>query len=137
MAVFKNKPVKHLAKDGIGVFHPLLLIYLFEGNRDQIKERVDEHGVHVDNVVVLLQRHPVGALPGGGIVQVDGAGIVRHIGDIGREGITINGVSLVACIMFVEVRVDRDIQQVHLLGDGGFVHLGAFAYVLQEIVENK
>jgi hypothetical protein len=39
--------------------------------------------------------------------------------------------------MFVEVGVDRYIQQVHLLGDGGFVHLGAFAHVLQEIVEDK
>ncbi len=39
--------------------------------------------------------------------------------------------------MFVEVEVDRNIQQVHLFGDGGFVNLGAFAHVLQEIVEDK
>jgi hypothetical protein len=136
-AVFQDEPVKHLAEDGVGVFHPPLLVCLFEDNRDQIKEHVDEHGVHVDNVVVLLQRHPMGALPGGTIVRVDGAGIVGHVGDISGEGITINRVSLVACIMFVEVGVDRDIQQVHLLGDGGFVHLGAFAHVLQEIVEDK
>ncbi len=79
----------------------------------------------------------MGALPSGAIIQVNGAGIVRHVGDIGGEGITINGVSLIACIMFVEVGVDRDIQQVHFLGDGGFVHLGTFAHVLQEIIEDK
>ncbi len=136
-AVFEYKPVKHLAEDGIGVFHLLLLICLFEGIGYQIKERVDERGVHVDNVIALLQCHPMGALPGGVIVRVNGAGIVGHVRDIGGEGMTINRVSLVACIMFVEVGVDRDIQQVHLLGDGGFVHLGTFAHVLQEIVEDK
>ena len=47
--------------------------------------------VHVDDIVALLQRHPVGALPSGGIVRVDGAGIVGHVGDIGGEGITIKG----------------------------------------------
>ncbi len=136
-AVFEDKPVEHLAEDGVGVFHPLLLVCLFEGNGDQIKEHLNECIVHVDNVAAFLQRHPVGALPGGAIVQVDGADIVRHVGDIGGEGITINWVSLVACIMFVEVGVDRDMQQVHLLGDGGFVSLGAFAHVLQEIIEDK
>jgi hypothetical protein len=124
-------------KTALGSSILFCLYACFKGNEDQIKERVDERGVHVDNIVALLQRHPVGALLSSAIVRVNGAGIVGHVGDNSGEGITINRVSLVACIMFVEVGVDRNIQQVHLLGDGGFVHLGTFAHVLQEIVEDK
>jgi hypothetical protein len=113
------------------------ILFCFKGNGDQIEEHVDECGVHDDNVIALLQRHSMGALSSGMIVRVDGAGIVRHVRDNSGEGIKINVVRLVACIMFVEVRVDHNIQQVHLLGDGGFVRLGAFAHVLQEIVEDK
>jgi hypothetical protein len=70
VAVFHNEPGKHLAKNRVRVFHQDLFVQLFEGNGDEVKESINEGGVHVYDVVVLLECHAVGDFDIGTIVGV-------------------------------------------------------------------
>jgi hypothetical protein len=66
-------------KNGVGVFHPDLFIRLFEGDWDKVKERINEGGVHVDDVVVLLECHAVYDFDVGTIIGVGASTAVGYI----------------------------------------------------------
>jgi hypothetical protein len=110
---------------------------LFEGYRDKVKESVDEGGVHVDEVVVLLECHAMGDFDIGAIVGVGASTVVGCIHDFERKRIVCIGLCLAARIVAVEGGIDGNVQEIHLLGDGGLVCLGTLAQVLKEIVEDK
>jgi hypothetical protein len=73
-----HEPGKHLAKDGVRIFHPDLFVQLFEGNGDEVKENLDEGGVHVDDVV-SLECHVLGDFDIGTIVGVGAPTVVGNI----------------------------------------------------------
>ena len=79
MAVIHNKPAKQFVEDRVGVFHPNLLIGLFEGNRDEVKESIVEHCVHDDEVMLLFQGHSMGELDVGLVVGVGASGVIGDI----------------------------------------------------------
>jgi hypothetical protein len=54
---------------------------LFEGNGDKVKERVNKGGVHVDDVVALLECHAVSNFDVGMIVGVSASTVVGNICD--------------------------------------------------------
>ncbi len=74
-------------KNRVWVIHPDLLIGLFEGNQDEVKERVNEGGVHVNDVVALLECHALGDLDVGAIVDVGASSVVGYICNFGRKRI--------------------------------------------------
>jgi hypothetical protein len=111
-------------KNRVGVFHPDLLVGLFEGNRDKVKESVVEGGVHVDNVVALLECHAVGDFDVDAIVGVHAFTVVGYIHDFGRKRVVCIRVCLATGVVAVEGRIDGNVQEIHLFGDGGLVCLG-------------
>ncbi len=137
MAVLYHEPGKHLAKIGVGVFHPDLFVYLFEGYRDKVKESVNEGGVHVDDVLELLECHAVGDFDVGMIIGVGASTVVGYIHNFRGKRIVHIGVCLAARIVAVEGGINGNAQVIHLLGDGGLVCLGTFAQVLKEIIEDE
>ncbi len=102
MAVLRPKPGKHLTKNRSGVFHLYLLVGLFEGNRDKVKESIDESGVHVDDVVALLECHAVGDFDIGTIVGVGAFTVVGYICNFGRKRVVRIGVCLAAGVVAIE-----------------------------------
>ncbi len=57
-------------KNGVRIFNPDLLVRLFVGNEDDAKESINESGVHVDDVLALLECHAMGDFDVGTIVGV-------------------------------------------------------------------
>ncbi len=137
VAVLCHEPGKHLAKNRVWVFHLDLLVGLFEGNRDKVRESVNEGGVHVDDVVVLLECHAVGNFDIGTIVGVGASTVVGYIRNFGRTRVVCIGVCLAARVVAAEGGIDGNVQEIHLFGDGGLVCLGILAQVLKEIAEDK
>ncbi len=133
-----HKPGKHLAKNQAWVFHPDLLVGLFEGNQDEVEESINEGGVHVDDVILLLEYHTVGDFDVGQIVGVGTSTVVGYICDLGRKRVVRIGVCLATGVVAVEGGIDGNVQEGHLFGDGGLVCLGTLvAQVLKEIVKDK
>jgi hypothetical protein len=128
---------QNLAKNRDWVFHPDLLIGLFEGNWDKVKEKVNEGGVHVDDVVALLECHAVGDFDVGTIVGAGASTVVGYIRNFVRKRVVRIGVCLAAGVVAVEGGIDGNVQKIHLFGDGGLVCLGTLSQVLKEIVEDK
>jgi hypothetical protein len=126
-AVLCYKPGKHLAKIGVGVFHLDLLLELFEGNRDEVKESVDEGRFHVDDFVALLECHAVGDFDVGAIVAVGTSTVVGYIHNFERKRIVRIRVCLAAGVVAIEDGIDGNVQEIHLFGDGGLVCLGTLA----------
>ncbi len=112
---------------------------MFEGYRDKVKESVDEGRVHVDDVVALLECHAVGDFDIGAIVGVGAFTEVGYICNFKRKRIVRIGVwvCLAAGTVAIEGGINGNIQEIHLLGDGGLVSLGTLAQVLKEIAEDK
>jgi hypothetical protein len=126
-----------LAKNKVWVFHPDLLVGLFESNRDKFKESVNEGRVHVDDIVALLECHAVGDFDIGVIIGVGASTVVGYIHNFGRKRVVRIGVSLVAGVVAVEGGIDGNVQEIYIFGDGGLVCLGTLAQVLKEIVDDK
>jgi hypothetical protein len=126
-AVLCHKPGKHLAKNGVGVFHSDLLVGLFEGNRDEVKESIDESGVHVDDIVALLECHAVGDFDNGMIVGAGASAVVGYICNFERKRIVRIGVCLAARVVAIEGGINGNVQEIHLFGYGGLVCLGILA----------
>jgi hypothetical protein len=114
-------------KNRVGIFHPDLLIGLFEGNQDEVKESVDEGGVHVDEVLALLEYHAVGDFDVGAIVGVSASTVVGYIRDFGRKRVVHIGVCLTTGVVALEGGINGNVQEIHLFGDGGLVCLGTLA----------
>ncbi len=93
-AVLCHKPGKHLAKNRVWVFHPDLLVGLFEGNRDKVKESVNEGGLHVDDIIALLECHAMGDFDVGTIVGVGAPTVVGYIPNFGRKRMSASGCAL-------------------------------------------
>ncbi len=100
---------------------------MFEGNRDEVKESVNEGGVHVDDVVALLECHAVGDFDVGAIVGVGASTVVGYIPNFKRKRIVHIGVPLAAGVVAIEGGIDGNIQEIHLFGDGGLECLGTLA----------
>ncbi len=109
---------------------------MFEGNRDKVEESVNEGGAHVDDVVALLECHAVGDFDVGAIVGVGASTVVGYIRNFGRKRVVCIGVCLAAGVVAVEGGISGNVQEIHLFGDGGLVHLGSLAQALKEIVED-
>jgi hypothetical protein len=124
-------------KNGVGIFHLNLFVRLFEDDRDKVKESVEEGGVYFDDVVALLECLTVVDFEVGVIVGLGTSTVVGYIRNFNRKRIVPIGVCLTAGIVAVEGGIDGNVQEIHLLGDGGFVCLCTLAQVLQEIVEDK
>ncbi len=56
-SVFHDKPGEHFAKYGVWDFHQDLFIKLFESDGDEVKEGVDEGGVHVYDIIAFFEGH--------------------------------------------------------------------------------
>jgi hypothetical protein len=125
--VLCHKPGKHITKNRVGVFHLDLHIGLFKGNRDKVKESVDEGGVHVDDVIALLECHAVGDFDVGAIVGVGASTVVGYICSFGRKRVVRIGVCLATGVVAVEGGIDGKVQEIHLVGDRGLVCLGTLA----------
>jgi hypothetical protein len=93
-AVLRDEPGKHLAKNGVGVFHPDLFVWLFEGYQDKVKESVNEGRVHVDDIVTLLECHALGEFDVGMILGVGASTVVGYIHDFRGKWIVRIGVCL-------------------------------------------
>ncbi len=126
-AVLCHEPGKHLVKNRAWVFHPNLLIGLFEGNWDEVKKSVNEGGVHVDDVVALLECHAIGDFDIGTIGGVGASTVVGYTCNFERKGIVHIGVCLAAGVEAVEGGIDGKVQEIHLFGIGGLVCLGTVA----------
>jgi hypothetical protein len=100
---------------------------LFESNRDEVKESVNEGGVHVDDVVASLECHAMGDFDVGAIIGVGASTVVGYIHDFGRKRVVCIGVCLAAGVVAVEGGIDGNVQEIHLFGDGGLVCLGTLA----------
>ncbi len=136
-AVLCHKPGKHLAKNGVGVFHPDLFERLFEGYQDKVKESVDEGRVCVDDIVALHECHAMGDFNVGTIIGVSASTVVGYICNFRGKRIVRIWVCLATKIVAVECGINGNVQEIHLLGDGGLLCLGTFSQVLKEIVEDK
>jgi hypothetical protein len=110
---------------------------LFEGYQDKVEESIDEGGVHVDDIVALLECHAMGDFDISAIVGVGASTVVGHICDFRGERIVCIGVCLASGKVALEGGINGNIQEIHLIGDGGLVCLCTFAQVLKEIVEDK
>ncbi len=110
---------------------------MFEGNQDKVKESVNDGGVHVDDVVALLECHAMGDFDIGTIIGVGASTVVGYIRDFKRNRIVRIRVCLAAGVVAIEGGIDGNVQEIHLFGDGGLVCLGTLAYVLKEIIEDK
>jgi hypothetical protein len=91
-AVFWDEPGKHLAQNGVKIFHPDLFVELLEGNGEEVKESVDEGRVHVDDVVGLLECHAVCEFDIGMIIGVGALTVVGNIHDFRGEWVVRIGV---------------------------------------------
>ncbi len=107
--VLCHKPGKHLAKNRVGVFHPDLPVGLFEGNRDKVKESVNEGGVHVDDVIALLECHAVSDLDVGAIIGVGASTVVGYICNFRRKRVVHIGVCLATRVVAIEGGIDGNI----------------------------
>jgi hypothetical protein len=74
---------------------------LFEDNRDKVEESINEGGLHVDDVVALLECHPIGDFDIGTIVGVGASTVVGYICNFGRERVVRIGVCLTARLVAV------------------------------------
>jgi hypothetical protein len=110
---------------------------LFEGYQANIKESINEGGVHVDEVIALLECHTMGDFDAGATVGAGASTVVGYIHNFKGKRIVHIGLCLAAKIVAVEGGIDGNVQEIHLLGDGGLVCLDTFAQVLKEIVEDK
>ncbi len=138
-AVFCDEPGKHLAKNRVRIFHPYLFIQLFEGNWDKVKESINEGRVCIDDVVALheYECHAMGDFDVSTIVGVGASTVVGHTRDFRGKWIVCIRVCLAAGIVSIEGGIDGNIQEIHLFGYGGLVHLCTFAQVLKEIIEDE
>ncbi len=100
---------------------------MFEGNRDKVEESVNEGGVHVDDVVALLECHAMGNYDVGAIVGANASTVVGYTHDFERKRIVCIGVCLAAGVVAIEGGIDGNIQEIHLFGDGGIMCLGTLA----------
>jgi hypothetical protein len=132
-----SKLGKHLAKNRVRIFHPDLLVQLFEGDGDEVKKSVDEGSVHVYDNVVLFECHAMGDFDIGTIIGVGAPTVVGNVCNFRGNWIVCIGVCLTTQIVFVEDGIHGNVQEIHLFGYGGLVSLGTFAQVLKEIVEDK
>jgi hypothetical protein len=122
-AVLCHKSGKHLAKNRTWVFHPDLLIGLFEGNQNKVEKSVDGGRVHVDDVVALLDCRAMGDFDVGVILGVNTSTVVGYIHDFGRKRVVCIVVCLATGVVAVEGGIDGNVQEIHLFGDGGLAHL--------------
>jgi hypothetical protein len=126
-AILCHEPGKHLAKNRVGVLNPDLLVGLFEGNWDEVEESIDEGGVHVDDVIALLECHAMGDFDVGEIIGVGAFNLVGYIRNFGRKRVVRIGVCLAAEVVAVEGGIDGNVRKIHLFGDGGLACLGTLA----------
>ncbi len=75
---------------------------MFEGYQDEVEESIDEGGVHIDDVVALLECHAVGDFDIGAIVGVGASTVVGYIRNFERKTIVRIGVCFAAGIAAVE-----------------------------------
>jgi hypothetical protein len=127
VAVLCHKPGTYLAKNRVEVFHPDLLVGLFEGNQDEVKESVNKGGVNVDDIAALLECHAVGDFDVGAIVGVSASTVVGYIRNFERKRVVRIGVCLATRIVAIEGGIDGNVQESHLFGDGELVCLGTLA----------
>ncbi len=73
----------------------------------------------------------------GAIVVVGASTVAGYICNFRRKRIVRIGVCLAAGIVAVEGGINGNVQDIHLLGDGGRVCLGTFAKVLKVIVVDE
>ncbi len=102
-----------------------------------VKESINEGGVHIDDVITLLECYSVGDFDIGTIVGVCVSTVVGHISDFRGKWVVCIGVCLVAEIVSIESEINDKLQEIHLFGYWGLVCLGTFAQELKEIVEDK
>ncbi len=91
----------------------------------------------VDDVVASLECHAVSDFDLGTIVGVGASTVVGNIHDFRGKWVVRIGVCLAAKLVAIEDGINGNVQEIHLFGYGGLVHLGTFAQVLKEIVEDK
>ena len=130
-SILGDEPVEALAKDCVWVHHPLLFVEDFESRRDEANEGVDERGVHVDDVVARFEENRVRYFCTRAIVVSGSRAEIRHFIDIVGERIFVVRIRFTCGVVQVEVWIHRDVEQVHLLGDGRLMRLCAFADVLE------
>jgi hypothetical protein len=126
-AILCHKTGKHLAKDGVGDFHPDLLVGLFEGNQDEVKESIGEGGVYVDDAVALLECHAMGDFDIDAIIGVGVSTVVGYIHNFERKRIVRIEVCLAAGVVAIAGGINGNVQEIHLFGDGRLVCLGTLA----------
>ncbi len=73
----------------------------------------------------------------GTILCVSASTVVGQIYNFGGKWIVRIGVCLTARIVFIEGGINGNVQEIHLYGYGGLVHLGTFAQERKEIVQDK
>jgi hypothetical protein len=74
--------------------------------RSRVKESVNEGGLHVDDVVVLLECHAMGDFEVGAIIGVGASTAVGYIRDFRGQWTVRIGVCLAAGIVSVEGGID-------------------------------
>ncbi len=79
---------------------------MFEGYQDKVEESVNEGGVHVDDVVALLECHAVGDFDIGTIVGVNASTIIGFIHNFRGKWIVRIRVCLSNGIVTVEGGID-------------------------------
>ena len=84
--VLGDKPGKHLAENGVWVFHADLLVGLLESDGNEVEEGIDERRVHVDDVIASLLGQTVRRFDGGALVCINGPGVVGHTLGSGGKG---------------------------------------------------
>jgi hypothetical protein len=126
-AILCHKTGKYLAKDGVGDFHPDLLVGLFKGNQDEVEESIGEGGVHVDDAVALLECHIRGDFDVDAIVGVGASTVVGYIRNFERKRIVCIKVCLPAGVVAIAGGINCNVQEIHLFGDGRLVCLGTLA----------
>ncbi len=82
---------------------------MFEGNRDKIKESIAKRGVHVNDVIALLECHAVGDFDVGAIVGVGASTVVGYIRDFERKRIVCIRVCLAARVVAIEGWIDGNV----------------------------
>ncbi len=76
---------------------------------DKVKEGVNEHRVHVADVVASFLGHAVRRFDGSTGVRVNGTGIIGHVVRLGGVGIVAIGIRLCAGVMCIECVVNGDV----------------------------
>ncbi len=87
---------------------------MFEGYWGKFEESVDEGGVHVDDIIALLECHAMGDFDVGMIVGVGASTVVGYIRDFKRKKIVRIGVCLATKIVAVVGGINGNVQEIHL-----------------------